>query len=309
MARAEALPTAARVELVRKPRSLWGDAWSSFRRHRLAMAGTVVFSLLAVATVLGPFIYTADPATIDFAAGYQAPSLVHPFGTNDLGQDLFARALLGGRISMAVGIVAMLISITFGTLIGSLAGFFNRIDGLLMRMTDMFISLPSLPLLLLIVYLFRDALHALFGPVVGIFILVVSVIGLLNWMPVARLVRAQFLSIKRREFVEAARSIGASDVRIITRHMLPNAMSPVLVAASLSVGAAIITESALSFLGLGFPSDRPTWGRMLFDARNFLELAPQMALFPGLLIFLAVISMNYIGDGLRDALDPRRLGA
>src|SRR5919201_1061778 len=199
------------AELPRRRRTLWGDAWFSFRRHRLAMGGLAVFTLLVLASVVGPFVWTTRPDTISFGAGYQAPSFEHPFGTNDLGQDLFARALLGGRVSMAVGVTAMLVSITVGVLVGSLAGFFNRLDGVLMRLTDLFISLPQLPLLLVIVYLFRDPLRVLLGPVAGIFILIVAVIGLLNWMPVARLVRAQFLSIKRREFVEAARAIRAAD--------------------------------------------------------------------------------------------------
>jgi len=169
-----------------------------------------------------------------------------------------------------------------------------------------FLPLPILPLLLVIIYLFRDSLRAAFGPELGIFLMIVGVIGVLTWMPVARLVRASFLSLKQKEFVEAARSIGAKDRRIIVRHILPNVLSPVLVAATIGVGGAILTESTLSFLGLGFPPDMPTWGRILFDARNYLDIAPHWAIFPGLCIFLTVLSINFIGDGLTDALNPRK---
>jgi peptide/nickel transport system permease protein len=172
--------------------------------------------------------------------------------------------------------------------------------------TDLFLALPVLPLLLMVTYLFRDPLKKVFGPELGIFLLIVGVIGALNWMPLARLVRASFLSIKQKEFVEAARCTGASNRRLMMTHILPNTLSAVIVAATVGVGAAIITESALSFLGLGFPPDMPTWGRLLYDAQNFLDLAPHWAIFPGLLIFLTVLSINYIGDGLRDALDPRK---
>ena len=173
-------------------------------------------------------------------------------------------------------------------------------------MTDLFLALPQLPLLLMVTYLFRDPLRKVFGPEVGIFLLIVGVIGVLNWMPLARLVRAGFLSIKQKEFVEAARCVGASNLRLMAVHILPNTLSAVIVAATVGIGQAIITESALSFLGLGFPPDVPTWGRLLYDAQNYLDLAPYWAIFPGLLIFLTVLSINYIGDGLRDALDPRK---
>jgi peptide/nickel transport system permease protein len=310
--------TAATQELVRAPtlveralrrpaRSLWSDAWRQFRRHHLAMAGVVVFSLLLVMTLVGPLLWRTSGEAIDYAAGLLGPSLQHPFGTDDLGRDLFARALLGGRVSMAVGVVAVLIAITLGTTVGALAGFFGgRIDSLLMRLTDLFLALPQLPLLLMVTYLFRDPLRRVFGPEVGIFLLIVGVIGVLNWMPLARLVRAGFLSLKQKEFVEAARCIGASNRRLMTVHILPNTLSAVIVAATVGIGQAIITESALSFLGLGFPPDVPTWGRLLYDAQNFLDLAPHWAIFPGMLIFLTVLSINYVGDGLRDALDPRK---
>ena len=301
-------PAAAAEAVLRRPtRSLWSDAWRQFRRHRLAMFGVFTFSLLLVATLVGPLLYRTPADTIDYGSGLLGPSLQHPFGTDDLGRDLLARALLGGRVSMAVGMVAVLIAITLGTFIGSVAGFFGgRIDNALMRVTYLFLALPVLPLLLMVTYLFRDPLKKVFGPELGIFLLIVAVIGALNWMPLARLVRASFLSIKQKEFVEAARCVGASNRRLMANHILPNTLSSVIVAATVGVGAAIITESALSFLGLGFPPDMPTWGRLLYDAQNFLDLAPHWAIFPGLLIFLTVLSINYIGDGLRDALDPRK---
>jgi len=176
-----------------------------------------------------------------------------------------------------------------------------------MWLTDLFLSLPQLPLLLLIIYLFRDTLKALVGPEAGVFIMIVVVIGGFRWMPVARLVRAQFLSLREKEFVEAARALGASPARLILRHILPNALGPVIVAGTIDVAAAIIAESTLSFLGLGFPPDIPTWGRILYDAKDYLDVAAHWALFPGGALFLVVLSINYVGDGLRDALDPRRV--
>lgn len=296
----------ATAQLLRPPRSLWRDAWYTFSRDVLAVTGLIVLTVLVIVVLFGPFIWSRSGVSIDFAHGLAGPSFVHPFGTDDLGRDLFARVLDGGRVSIAVGITAVLIAITLGTGVGAIAGYFGRLDNPLMRVTDLFLSLPVLPVLLVLVYLFRDQLQRTFGAQLGIFIMVVSVIGILNWMPTARLVRASFLSLKQREFVEAARSVGAPDVRIIFRHILPNTLSPVLVAATIGVGGAIITESTLSFLGLGFPSDTPTWGRLLYDAVNYLDLAPHYAIFPGLCIFLIVLAVNFIGDGLRDALDPRR---
>ena len=301
-------PATVADEALRRPsRSLWSDAWRQFRRHRLAMLGVVVFSILLVATLVGPLVYRVSSDAIDYSQGLLGPSLQHPFGTDDFGRDLLARVLLGGRVSMAVGVVAVLIAITLGTTVGAVAGFFGgRADSLLMRVTDVFLALPVLPLLLMVTYLFRDPLKRVFGPELGIFLLIVGVIGALNWMPLARLVRAGFLSIKQKEFVEAARCVGASNRRLMANHILPNTLSAVIVAATVGVGQAIITESALSFLGLGFPPDMPTWGRLLYDAQNFLDLGPHWAIFPGLMIFLIVLSINYIGDGLRDALDPRK---
>ena len=293
-------------ELIRPSRSLWGNAWYHFRRHRLAMAGLVTLSVIVLATLVGPYLWPLPINDIDFAHGLEGPSLTHPFGTDKLGQDLLARAMFGGRVSIAVGLTAVVLSISLGTAIGALAGYFGKLDNPLMRLTDLFLSLPVLPLLLVIIFLFRDALRAALGPEVGVFLMIVAVIAILNWMPVARLVRASFLSLKQKEFVEAARSVGDTDGRIIFKHILPNVLSPVLVAATIGVGGAIITESTLSFLGLGFPPDLPTWGRILFDAKDYIDTSPHWAIIPGMCIFLTVLSINFIGDGLRDALDPRK---
>ena len=294
--------------ITRPPRSLWKDAWWQFRRHRLAMVAVGTMTFLVLFSLGGPLLYHTKIDVIDFTLSLAGPSLDHPFGTDDLGRDILARAMFGGRVSIAVGLTAVLIQITLGTTIGALAGFFNRFDNPLMRLTDLFLSLPILPLLLVIIFLFRDSLRSAFGPELGIFLMIVGVIGILTWMPVARLVRASFLSLKQKEFVEAARSVGVRDRRIILRHILPNVLSPILVAATIGVGGAILTESTLSFLGLGFPPDFPTWGRILYDARNYLDIAPHWAIFPGILIFLTVLSINFIGDGLRDATDPRKTG-
>ena len=227
-------------------------------------------------------------------------------GYTDLGLDIFAQVMSGGRLSLLVGLMAVTVSITVGTLVGALSGFFGKgVDSLLMRLTDLFLALPQLPLLLLITYLYSKPVKDIFGKDNGILILIVCVIGFLNWMPTARLVRASFLSLKEKEFVEAARCIGATTPSIIFKHILPNVLSPVIVAATLGVGAAIIAESTLSFLGLGFPPDVPTWGSMLSIGKDQLDLNPYVPLFPGLMIFLVVLSINYMGDGLRDALDPR----
>jgi peptide/nickel transport system permease protein len=207
-----------------------------------------------------------------------------------------------------VGIAAMSMAILVGVTIGAIAGISRgAVDAALMWLTDLFLSLPQLPLLLLLIYLFRDRLKAVFGPEVGVFILIVLVIGGFRWMPVARLVRAQFFSLREKEYVEAARALGASTTRQVVRHILPNTLGPVIVAGTIDVAAAIIAESTLSFLGLGFPPDIPTWGRILFDAKDYLDIAPHWAMFPGTAIFLAVLTINFIGDGLRDALDPRKV--
>jgi peptide/nickel transport system permease protein len=284
------------------------EAWRRFRRHRLAMVSSVVLLLIVLAIALGPLLWRVPINEIDFAAKLEGPSWAHPLGTDDLGQDVLARLLYGGRVSLAVGLCAMLVASFVGVLIGSVAGMSRgSVDAVLMWLADFFLSLPALPLLLLIIYLFREALKNVLGPEGGIFVMIVLVIGGLRWMPVARLVRAQILSLREKEFVEAARALGASKLRQVVRHILPNALGPVIVAGTIDVAAAIIAESTLSFLGLGFPPDIPTWGRVLFDAKDYLDIAPHWALFAGAAIFLAVLTINFIGDGLRDALDSRRV--
>jgi len=289
-------------------RSLWTDVWYQFRHHRGAMVGVFILGVIVFAVVFGPWIHGVDPQAIDVRARNALPSLAHPMGTDNIGRDIFAQVLQGGRVSLAVGVTAMLLALVLGTLIGVLAGYFRWMDGPLMRVTDLFLALPLLPLLLVIIMLFRDTLRAMFGPETGIFLLIVFIIGITSWMQTARIVRGDVLALKEREFVLAAKSIGTPPGRIITRHILPNILSPIMVSATLGVANAIITESALSFLGLGFPSDFPTWGRLLFDGANFMTLTPARVIWPGLAISLTVLSINFIGDGLRDALDPRIRG-
>jgi peptide/nickel transport system permease protein len=293
-------------ETLKPPRTLWGDAWRLFKRHQLAIAGMVVLGFFIIAALIGPLVYRVPRDSMDVLNSMSGSSALHPMGTDDLGRDMLARLLFGGRISLAVGMVAMILLISVGTIVGAVAGFFGGVvDQSLMRFTDMFLALPQLPLLLLTIFLFRDALNKAFGPELGIFLLVVCVIGLLNWMGTARVVRASFLSLKQKEFVEAATCLGIGRRSIMFSHILPNVLGPIIVASTLAVGEAIITESVLSFLGLGFPPDTPTWGRLLYDGQNFLEIAPHMVLWPGFMIFMTVLSINYMGDGLRDALDPR----
>jgi peptide/nickel transport system permease protein len=284
------------------------EAWRRFRRHRLALVSAAVLSAIVIVLLFGSLLWPVPINAIDFAAQMQGPSAAHPFGTDDLGQDLLARMIYGGRISLTVGVAAMLIAVFVGVFVGAIAGTARgRIDMAMMWLCDLFLSLPQLPLLLLIIYLFQASLRKVVGAQIGAFILIVAVIGGFRWMSVARLVRAQFLSLREKEFVEAARALGASTLRQVVRHILPNALGPVIVAGTIEVASAIIAESTLSFLGLGFPPDIPSWGRILYDAKDYLDVAPHWALFAGGAIFLTVMSINYIGDGLRDALDPRRI--
>jgi peptide/nickel transport system permease protein len=299
-------PVAAPVPAAgRYNRSLVGDTWRRFRRHKLAVIGALIYFAMVLLTVIGPLVWRTSMNDIDFAAS-NSFSAAHPLGTDDLGRDTLARILWGGRVSIAVGLCAMVVAIVIGVLVGALAGFFGGwVDIALSRTIEVFLSVPQLPLLLLVTYLYRNAIVAVFGLELGIFLLIVAVIGGLNWMPTARLVRAGFVTQREREYVEAARCLGAGPGRIM-KHILPNVLSPIIVAGTLSVGSSMIAESTLSFLGLGFPPDVPTWGRLLFDAQNFLTIAPATAIIPGTMIFLAVLSINFVGDGLRDALDPRR---
>lgn len=291
-----------------KPRNQWWDVWDQFKTHKGAMAGLIFFVFIVLAVYLGPFIWTIDPGHIDIRARNQGPSLAHPFGADQLGRDVLARMLQGGQVSISVGLTAMFLSLVLGTFVGVLAGYWKKLDGILMRLTDLFLALPLLPLLLVIIMLFRDPLRSVFGLETGIFILIVFVIGITSWMQTARIVRGDVLALKEREYVLAARSIGTPSNRIVSRHILPNIMSPIMVSATLGIANAIITESALSFLGLGFPPDYPTWGRLLYDSKDFIQQYPERVIWPGLAISLTVLAVNYIGDGLRDALDPRIRG-
>lgn len=314
-----------KVEPTAPPRSQWADIWDQFRSHRGAMWGACIFLFIVFMVIVGPWVYWNDaqfvPTGRDFlnlrdtrpiyTALWDADAKVnwlYPLGTDNLGRDTLGRLLIGGRISLAVGMAAMVLSVLLGTLVGVVAGYFKALDGPLMRLTDLFLALPLLPLLLVAVLLFRDRLASMFGPEGGTFILIVTLVGLTSWMQTARIVRGDVLALKEREFILAARSIGTSPTKMITRHLLPNVMSPIMVSATLGIATAIITESALSFLGFGFPPDFPTWGKLLFDAVDRMELYPERVLWPGLMISLTVLSVNYVGDGLRDALDPRIRG-
>lgn len=279
------------------PRSLWSDAWRQFRRHRLALISLAVLALMGLAVIIGPEVLPYDPERIDFAAKNQPPSLAHPMGTDELGRDQLVRVLDGGRISLAVGLAVVVIAMTIGVAVGAIAGYAGGLaDNALMRLVDTFYSMPSLFVIILVV--------TLVGPR---FATIVLVLGLLRWMTMARLVRGTFLSLREKEFVEAARSLGASHVRIVVRHLLPNTLSPVIVAATLGIAGAILTESALSFLGVGFQPPQATWGRMLQEAQRAVVNDGQWwrGFFPGLMIFLTILAVNFVGDGLRDALDPR----
>ncbi|MGL6211591.1 MAG: ABC transporter permease [Paracoccaceae bacterium] len=302
--------TQGTVVKLEKPASATRAIWAQFRSHKGAVFGLVVLGLLVLAVLVGPYLW--DPEKLSVAQAMKVrnkpPSWQFPLGTDQLGRDMLQRMMQAGVVSLAVGFVAMFIAIFFGTLIGVLAGYFRRLDGPLMRMTDMFLALPLIPLLLVMVMLFRDRIASVMGPELGTFTLIVFAIGITSWMQAARIVRGEVLALKEREYVLAARSIGVVPRRIILRHILPNVVSPVMVAATLGVAEAIITESVLSFLGLGFPPDFPTWGRLLYDGLQYIQLYPERVIWPGLAISLTVLSVNYIGDGLRDALDPRIRG-
>ena len=281
-----------------KERGHWQLAFERFRAHKPALVGLAVLSLLALLSAGAQLISPYDPDRTALLFIYEPPSVAHPFGTDGLGRDLATRILFGGRVSLSVGLLAVTVAISFGTLIGTVAGYYGKwADNLLMRFVDLMYSIPQLFLLLVISAFVREMSV----------LVIVLVLGFLRWMTTSRLVRAQFLSLKHRDFVEAARCVGARDRRIIFRHILPNSLAPIIVAATLGVGGAIITESTLSFLGRGIQPPTASWGNMLKDATSEMDKAPWMAVFPGLFIFLAVVSINFVGDGLRDALDPRHV--
>jgi len=277
--------------------SQWSIASRHFRKNKLAMAGLLVMVLLYVVTLVTPLISPFDPAAQGDIVTTRnlGPSWEHLMGTDKFGRDVFSRVLYGSRISRVIGFIAVGISITLGTLVGALAGYFGGwVDTVLMRFTDMMLSFPRLVLLIVVI--------ALFSPSIW---LVVAVLGLTGWMGTARLVRGEVLSLREREFVQAARALGMGDWRIIFRHVIPNTMAPVIVSATLGIGQTILTEASLSFLGLGVQPPTPSWGNMVADGRDALIDAWWIATFPGIAIVITVIAFNLLGDGLRDALDPR----
>lgn len=288
-----------------RPETMMGLAWKHFKNHKLAVLGAIVMIILVIACIIGPIISPYDVEKSDLRNRYQPPSLAHPMGTDDLGRDMLTRLLYGGRISLSIGLFSMTIAVILGVSIGSIAGFYGgKFDNLLMRFTDLMLTIPRLFLLIIMAVILRGINWPYMQESGGI-IAIVVVIGILSWMSIARLVRGSFLSLREKEFVEAARSLGLTNMRIISRHILPNAMSPIIVAATLGVAGAIITESGLSFLGFGVQPPTPTWGNMLRNAQDeMLRGNMWMAIFPGLMIFITVLSINYMGDGLRDALDP-----
>lgn len=306
----QAPPTSTAVTVdwatqMRPQESMRAKVWRRFRKHKLALAGLYTIITIVVLCLFVPWITNYDAGKTHLDVMRQPPSPAHIFGTDELGRDLFIRLWDGGRISILIGIATMLIAIGIGTLIGSIAGFYGgRIDNLLMRFTDYMLSIPQLFLLLIFAQLLRSTNNpALSGGPAPIIV----IISILVWPPVARIVRGQFLSLKAKEFVEAARMSGARNLRIILRHILPNTASPIIVAATLRVGTSIITESTLSFLGFGVQPPTATWGNMLKNAQAQMTYAPWTAIFPGLAILITVLALNYIGDGLRDALDPHHV--
>lgn len=291
-------------------RSLKSDVWRQFRKHKGAVAGVIILTAVLFACFAGPVLLPFNIDEFDLENANAPAGWPHLLGTDNLGRDAFTRALLGGRISLLVGFVAMAISIVVGVLVGAMAGYYRWLDWFLMWVTDLFLALPILPILLVSVVLFRDPMQDLLGDSLGIFVLMVVIIGGTSWMQTARIVRGEVLAVKEEEFILASRSVGTRSRRIITSHILPNVLSPVIVAASLGIAIAIITESAVSFLGLGFPLEIPTWGSLLNDSSTRLNLNIWLTIGPGLLLSLTVLSVNLIGDGLRDALDPQaRTGA
>jgi len=269
--------------------------WRALRRNRLALAGGVVVVVLAVLALLAPVISPRDPNRLDVKRILDAPSQAHPLGTDQLGRDVLSRMLYGARVSLAVGFVSVGIAAAIGIVLGSLAGYHGgTTDAMVMRLVDLMLVFPRFFLLLAVLAFLRPSIWT-----------IMTVIGLTGWMSVARLVRAEFLSLKEREFVLWSQSIGATAFRIIWRHILPNAMAPVLVAMTLGIPAAILTESGLSFLGLGVQPPHATWGNILNEGKDAIEIGWWLSVYPGLAILVTVLSYNLLGEGIRDALDPR----
>ncbi len=292
----------AELELLAPPEpSFLLVLWRRFRRHKMAVAGLVVLSLLILASVAIPVVspYAYDQQDLNNMFG--GPSWAHPLGTDELGRDTLTRLAFAGRISLLVSFTAMVITIVIGTLVGVVSGFFGGwVDAVSMRIVDLMLSLPTLPLLIIF-----SKMVGTTGGISVVILNMVIILSIFGWMPAARLVRGQVLSLRGQEFVEAARALGASNLRIMFRHLVPNSMAPIIVQATLSVGAFIITESALSFLGLGIQPPVPSWGNMLYGVQQYMWSNPWLAIYPGACIFLTVLSLNFVGDALRDSLDPR----
>jgi peptide/nickel transport system permease protein len=290
-------------------RSMGQMVWRSFRRHKPAMIGLAVVLVLALGAVFAPYLTPYDPEKTDLDHMLEPPSVEHLMGTDELGRDLLTRIMYGGRISLSIGIMAMALAVIVGTVVGGLAGYYGGwVDNVLMRFVDMMLAFPSLFILIILALALRDLpIEALRGTAFASVFSIVLVIAVLAWMQVARLVRASFLSLKEQEFILAARGIGTPGLRIMIRHLLPNAMSPIIVAATFRVATSVVTESGLSYLGFGVQPPTPTWGNMLKNAQVQMTRAPWTAIFPGLMIFVTVIAINFIGDGLRDALDPYKV--
>ena len=276
-------------------RTYWQDVWQRLRRHRVALAALIVFGLIILYSTAGPLFSSYSIAKTDLRSRLIAPSSEHYFGTDELGRDIALRIMVGGRVSLFVGFSVALVSLLIGVVIGSTSGYFGgHLDSVLMRFTDIMLSIPSLPLLLIL---------SRYGG--GSVLSIVLILSVFSWMGLARIVRGTILSIKQRDFVEAARMTGARNGRIVFRHILPSTLAPVIVNATLTLGFAIIAESSLSYLGLGVQPPTPTWGQMLIGAQQFMETAPWLALIPGLFLFVTLLCINFLGDGLRDALDPK----
>ena len=285
--------------------SMGSGVWKRFRKHPGAIFGFIVISILIALTLLAP-LSPYDPEASNITARYESPSLSHPMGTDALGRDLFTRALFGGRISLTVGLFVVIISVLIGVPTGALAGYYGgKLDSILMRITDTFLSLPSFLVLILLSAILREVEIPLFER--NNVLTISLVIGVFSWTTFARLVRASFLTLREADFVAASRSLGGSDLRVIVRHILPNSIGPIIVEATLEFGYAIIEESGLSFLGFGIQPPTPSWGNLLSNAQEHFTKYPWLAIFPGLMIFLSIISINYIGDGLRDAFDPYKV--
>ena len=266
-----------------------------FSRNRLSVIGAVTVLLLITISLLAPFIAPYDPTAIDVRHTLSPPSKTHLLGTDELGRDLLSRIIWGSRVSLKVGFVAVGIAIVIGIVIGAIAGFYGgKVDAILMRFVDIMLAFPTFFLILAVIAILEPNIFT-----------IMAVIGITSWMEVARLVRAEFLSLKERDFVGAARAVGVSDTRLIFRHILPNALSPVFVAATFGVAGAILIESGLSFLGLGVQPPDPSWGNILTSGKDNIEIAWWLSLYPGLAILITVLSYNLVGEGLRDALDPR----